>query len=63
MERWFDELTHKYLETMRRIHLHCNEGYTPVNLMIAMYKTIKTGELTEKNLHAFSVLIEFNKYY
>lgn len=61
LDRWFNELTHKYLEMIQHVHLSCNEHWHHVKVMVSLYHTIKTGGLSEYNLREFSRQIAFLK--
>ena len=61
LDRWFDELTHKYLELIQQLHFSCDESWHSVRIMINLYHTIKTGGLNDQNLCEFSRQIAFIK--
>ncbi len=41
LDRWFNELTHKYLDLVCLAHLHCKERHDEVQAMVSWYRFIK----------------------
>jgi hypothetical protein len=58
LDRWFNELTHKYLEVVRWVHLLCLEE--EITSFKTYFRSIKkTGPLYEASLKHLSELIAF----
>lgn len=56
LERWFNELTHKYLEYVRRCHLECIKE--PLQFDVReLFEKIKLGGLNEPDVREFADLL------
>lgn len=57
LDRWFNELTHKYLEVIRVAHLTCTEDSFTVRTMIALYREIRSEKACAASMQLFSEYI------
>ncbi len=61
LDRWFNELTHRYLEIIRIVHLHCYDEWLMINVVAKEYRAIKLKPdpfLNETELAIFSGMLD-----
>jgi hypothetical protein len=61
VERWFNELTHRYLEIIRIVHLRCWDHWPLVKVAVTAYRAIKRHPnpfLNKHQLWLFSTMLD-----